>query len=118
MAAGTIYNAPLTDPPTLIAAGAGGAGVQDLGTLTAGAEYLVTLQNAIAADRGADPYRDMIEGWIKTGAAADVTVENGDPISVNQPVKIKSVTGKLRLSFIRNNDTPYACKVFVVRTDQ
>lgn len=114
---GTIYNAPLTNPPTLIAAGAGGAAVQDLGTLVANATYLVTLQNALEADRGADPYRDTLSGWIKCGAAADVTVETGDPIDVNNPVVVKTTTGKLRLSFIRNNDTPFYCKCFVIRTD-
>jgi len=115
---GMLYNTPLTNPPTLIVAGAGGVAVQDLGTLVANATYLVTLQNALQADRGAGvPYADTLSGWIKCGAAADVAVEAGDFLDVNNPVVVKSTTGKLRLSFIRNNDTAVACKVFVCRVD-
>ncbi len=112
-----VYNAPTTNPPTLVTV----ATVVDLGALTAGKKYLVTLQNAMAADRAADPegadWKPNIEGWIKTGAAADVAVEAGTPISRGVPVLVSPVAGKLQLSFIRNADTPYYCKVFVVPTD-
>jgi hypothetical protein len=112
----TYYNAPVTNPPPLIVAGAGGDGVQNLGTLVVGASYLITLQNALAADRGGAFYSDSIDGWIKTGLADDVAVELGDPIGVNIPVLIGPiVVGKQVLSFIRSTDTSFACKVFVVR---
>jgi hypothetical protein len=115
-----LFNAPTTNPPTLIAEGASGASAQSLGTLTAGHKYWVTLQNALSADRGATypDYQWNLEGWIKTGSSADVTAENGTPVFVNTPVEVVPVTGKLVLSFIRNPNLPAACKVFVVEVGE
>ena len=109
------FNTPVTNPPALIAVGVPAA--VNLGTLTVGARYLVSLQNALSADRGGIPYSDIIEGWIKLGGAWDVAAELGDPISLNVPIEITPVATKDHLSFIRSVDTNYVCKIFVVRID-
>jgi hypothetical protein len=114
-----IYNTPTTNPPALIPEGAAGDAAVDLGALVPGVRYWVTLQNALTADRGVlfPDYQEELDGWIKTGAAADVGVELGTPIMVNYPVEVVPIAGKTRLSFIRNPDLRCACKVFVVRID-
>lgn len=101
--------------PALLADGAGGAAVVDLGTLTVGQTYIVTLRNARITDRdvGAKDWQ-VIKGWFKLAAAADCAAEAGEPLYVDTPREVVAVTGKTRLSFIRNGDTPRAAKVFVV----
>jgi hypothetical protein len=107
----SVQNVPVTSPVIT------GSLSQDIATLVPGTTYIFELKNALTASSGS--ISNYVEGWIKTDAVGgSIAVEGGQPVSVNRPVPICTITNKEYLYFILNPDTPFPCKIFVTVTSE
>lgn len=81
--------------------------------LVAGAKYLVEVWPDIAAGAAAS---DIIWGWIKSATTVG-SQGDGKRIATGLSRIIIPVAGKLNLSFMRDSNTAFACRVYVHRLD-
>jgi len=81
--------------------------------LVAGAKYLVEIWPDVAAGGSLS---DVIWGWIKSATSVG-SQGDGIRIATGYPREIIPVAGKLNLSFMRDSNTEFPCRVYVHRTD-
>lgn len=81
--------------------------------LVAGARYIVEVWPDIAAGAAAT---DVIWGWIKSATSVG-SQGDGVRIATGYPREVRPITGKLNLSFMRDSNTAFACRVYVNRID-